>query len=633
MLAVHTLFPKNKTPKNGFEDSFKNDPCLRALSEGRLPDQSPEQYAMFNQVLGMPMVSRTSTEPNVFWLLITSSSIPTDANGRNTNEEDLYHSGLVAHKYTSLSTQRPSDSIESIFNWRHRFPQLYHHHSTSSFSCEVIHMDVALCLMVSHPPEGAELVSRTEISLPNAGYDHESGMYLEDSTWRIATTLSKPAELCHNPAVDPPILNQMSIIPILSMNVQEARIKVPFPAMAWAHAFTSLTDLSQKPLTLNTVNTSHLLDEISMYQEVQWSPGPGVPFQRRAMILWTFRQSKDGEESCTTWRYLEMGNRGRHECMSPDLDHNQRLNASMHETFNTSFIGDTLETTAMDPFIQSHSLVNQTGLATPPATAGLQSPFGEHQQPVYALSGLGITNHFNIGGNSLSFESVTSVDNEATLVESNVAGNLDSFIGNNNASLASFDGGNQEWVLDGRGSSNAVDSFVSGNTNWTYSELQSASNSVTLHLGGWEDVATINTKGNNNWVLEEGLKGHEWTGRGMEERVKELEWVVELPAQANEDNEWESTRSQIDTVESVGQGANQEGLDEDGYEVVGNWIEERHDRHEDIDALSGLKDEEHAAYTFSSKKDEIKKELWEGIGEAGDEADPCEYLQLGDRSK
>jgi hypothetical protein len=32
-------------------------------------------------------------------------------------------------------------------------------------------MDVALCLMVSHPPEGAELVSRTEISLPNEGYD------------------------------------------------------------------------------------------------------------------------------------------------------------------------------------------------------------------------------------------------------------------------------------------------------------------------------------------------------------------------------------------------------------------------------------------------------------------------------
>jgi transcriptional enhancer factor len=577
-------------------------------------------------------------EPNVFWLLITSSSIPTDPSGRSTNEEELYQSGLVAHKYTSLSSQRPRDSIESISNWRARFPQLFRLYTTSSLSCDIIYMDVALSLMTSHPPEGAELVSRTEISIPNSGHDQETNIYLNNSTWRIATTLSKPAELCRDPAVDPAIENQTSIIPVLSMNAQETRIKVPFPAMAWAHAFTSLTDLSQRPPSLSGLNASSLLDEISMFQEVQCSPGPGRPFQRRAIILWTFRKSRDGESSCTTWRYLDPGSPSRHDCMSPDPGHSERINADMSENFNSSFMAETLENTVMDPFIQSHSHQQHTGLSTPPATAGLLSPFGAHQQSVYAMSGLGIEPQFNIPGDSLSFESAATVDSESTLVESDVVGNLENFIVNSNVGieLAGFDSGHQSWDLDGASDNNAVQSFESSNPNWAYSALHNPSNSVTPHLGGWEDIGTGSSKG-DEWIVEEVSKGQEWTESGVEQRVKELEWVVELPAQDDEERVWEVTECEVDIVKptSTRNEANAAELDEEDYEAVGNWVEERHDHHESVDELSNLNDlrpSEQGAYSPSPHKTPGTKEgVWEGLNVT--DGDGFDYTQLTERLK
>jgi transcriptional enhancer factor len=60
-------------------------------------------------------------KPILFWLLITSTSVPDEVNGKDVHEEDLLNEGMVAHRFTGLSTQRQRDSLETISNWGNVF--------------------------------------------------------------------------------------------------------------------------------------------------------------------------------------------------------------------------------------------------------------------------------------------------------------------------------------------------------------------------------------------------------------------------------------------------------------------------------------------------------------------------------
>ncbi|KAG9229367.1 hypothetical protein BJ875DRAFT_475021 [Amylocarpus encephaloides] len=524
--------------------------------------------------------------PTLFWLLITSTSIPTDNSAHSTSEEDLYHSGLVAHKYTSLSTQQPRESIEYISNWRHRFPQLLQLYTKScSTNCDIIHMDVALSLMSSHPPEGAELVSRTELSIPNNshGLDRDYRDFnLNNTTWQIITTLHKPPELCRDSNVDPPVERQTSIIPVLSMSARETRIKVPFPANAWAHAFTSLTDMTQKS-GFNSSLAAQALSEITMFQEVKSCPSPGRPFTRRAIILWTFHKSRVGEPSCANWRYLEGGSPSQRECMSPDPGVVERAIAGMNENFGSGFLGEsTQQGSIADPFVQQHRQHHHTGLATPPASAGLHSLFESHSQPVYGF-GVSHHGHFSMPVGNLSFSSTTTVDSESTLVESE-ATNIETFLANNavGVGLGTFDDQHHSWGLEGH--ANTTESF-DGLNSWSYSYLP---NSATPQLGGWEDLGA-DAKAHSQIWMEPNLKHtieHEWT-QSVEEKAKESQWVVELPAQQTEEGSQWGRESQ----EEIQRTSDEDGTTE-GYELVESWVEKRHDSHEDITQLQDFKNEE-----------------------------------------
>lgn len=365
--------------------------------------------------------------PVLFWLLMTSSSLSIDDRNRDVHEEDLYAGGLVAHRFTGLSAQRSRDSLEVIANWRQRFPFLQQLYNAGELDCDIIHMEASLNLLTTQPPEGSELCSRTVLSMPGRQTDGE---------WRIVTTLSKPPELYRDQISDPPLEAQAFLVEVTSVNDGETRIKVPFPASPWAQAFSCLRNIQSKyeEKQKHTFNVGmglcrparEYVDLISMYQEVQSSAGPGLPFVRRAIILWTFRQASNNERNGTNWRYLD-ATPPRRMCMSPSPHPTHHVQASMNETFN-SWSEPPLHLqhpSMIDPFAQS--------LATPPHTAALQSPFA----PNYTYN----SQSYDLPGENLSFVSNTNtIDSESTLVDhSDVTANIDNFLCNSQVHLNDFE--------------------------------------------------------------------------------------------------------------------------------------------------------------------------------------------------
>jgi transcriptional enhancer factor len=387
------------------------------------------------------------------------------------SELDLRNDGLVLHRYSGLSAQaRPRGTLEAIAHWRQRFPCLAHLLATEDLNCEIIHMDASLDLMETHAPDKSELLTRLEMTLP--------GRALAPCAWKSVTSLIKPAELYGDPSKDPMLDGTEFPMYVVGYNSTETRIKVAIPAETWAYTFTQLMNLhfelekkrnilgsssstsSAYPHNSNNNNNarpsiSDYVDQISMYQELQSSYGEYMPFIRRAILIWTFRKARSGEGSDTTWRYVDPAP-PRHMCMSPPPQahaHGHLGSSSMNEynnNNNNAWLNCDLQTShnrngLLDPFVQ--------GLATPPHTAGLQSPFdapGGTQQVFSYPSHPGFDMSMSEG---LSFVSHATADSESTLVDLHAERELDNlFSAHANAgALAEYDadGVGANWHLQG----------------------------------------------------------------------------------------------------------------------------------------------------------------------------------------
>jgi len=398
---------------------------------GRLPKN---KYDCYDEPTHTLTSHSSSMKPVLFWLLMTSSSLSHDDRHHDVQEEDLYNEGLVTHKFSRLSAQRQRASLDTIPSWRQRFPYLQQLYTSGELDCEIIHMEASLNLLTNQPPEGSELCSRMVLSVPGRQHDTE---------WRIVTTLSKPPELYRDQRSDPPLEAQPFAVDVTSINDNETRIKVPFPASPWAQAFSCLRNIQAKyeEKQAHSFNTGmgstrparDYVDLISMYQEVQSAAGPHSPFVRRTIIIWTFRQASSSDRNGTFWRYVDPAPVPRRMCMSPSPHPSHHLQANMNENFNSW--SDTpmhlQQPNIMDPFVQ--------GLATPPHTAGLQSPFAA-QNYAYNQS-------YDMPSENLSFVSTTTVDSESTLVENDVAANIDNFLMNSHVHLKDFEHASQSWQL------------------------------------------------------------------------------------------------------------------------------------------------------------------------------------------
>jgi transcriptional enhancer factor len=504
--------------------------------------------------------------PVLFWLLITSSSVPDEVNGKDVHEEDLLNEGMVAHRFTGLSSQRQRDSLETISNWRQRFPYLQQLATAGELQCDVIHMDVSLNLLLSHPPEGAELCCQTVLSFPQP-HEYE---------WRIITTLNRPPELYRDPHSDPPINGEICPGQATSLGDDETRVKIPFPAVGWANAVTCLTNLQAKydekrknqalglMVNSNARPAREYVEQISMYQEVQSSPGPCMPFTRRAIIAWTFRQAHDGEENLTHWRYLD-ASPPRRLCMSPSPHSSHQIKASMPENFN-----NWAETTLsmhqglMDPFVQS--------LVTPPNTAGLQPPFDAR--------GYGYGNqNFDLPGENLSFVSSNTMDSEAMLVDHDTTANIDHFLSSVNAGLGDYNHNAASWTLT------ATENF-DADLVWTTYSVPSSKPVIgwdgdVVKGHAWNDIpVSVGEVDGKTWDGDEGKHElREWTNVASSSPLKMGEkegyaWMNETRSPAKIGSYVENIEQKRGVwIEENGVGEENGGYDEvgetkDGFEIA-----------------------------------------------------------------
>lgn len=382
----------------------------------------------------MDVQSHRSIRPDTFWLLVTSTSVP-DRRGRYMSETDLHRDQVVAHQYTRLHSQTSREHLENLPHWRRRFPNLARIHSSNELNCEILHMDVSLELMRGHVLDGAELVTRMEMLIPGPDFGRHQ--------WKIVTSLIKPQGPYYEGLdYNTPLDCRTFEAEVQDVTEADARIKVPFPANTWAHTFTCLTNLerihdenrktqsfSGAPLNGSTRSAREYVEQISMYQEVLSSSGEGMQFMRRAIILWTFRKAGHGKQGSTTWRYVDpLPSHRLYMSPSPHPSHN--VSAAVTENFN-SWADNPIDLqgfNVLDPFVQ--------GLATPPNTAGLQSPFVN----VYGYT----DHHFDV---HMGLISNATVGNESTVVENETTAKIDSFLSNAIVNLHDFDHNSNGWHL------------------------------------------------------------------------------------------------------------------------------------------------------------------------------------------
>jgi transcriptional enhancer factor len=558
-------------------------------------------------------------KPVLFWLLITSSSVPDEVNGKDVREEDLLNEGVVAHRFTGLSTQRQRDNLTTIPDWRQRFPYLQQLVHAGEMQCDIIHMDVSLNLLMSHPPEGAELCCQTVLSFSQP-HEYE---------WRVITTLSRPPELYRDPHSDPPVEGEACLGQATSVGDGETRVKIPFPAVGWANAVTCLTNLQSKyeekrknqalglPSNSNARPAREYIKQISMYQEVESSPGPRMPFTRRAIIVWTFHEAHEGEGNGTHWRYLD-ASPPRRLCMSPSPHSSLHLSASMSENFASWAETPLMNENLMDPFVH--------GLTVPPHSAGLQSPFDASS---YGYGGGG-GGSFDLPGDNLSFVSSNTMDSEATLVDHDTAAHIDHFLSNVNAGLGNYDHGGASWTLP------AAENF-DADPAWANYIVPSSTPAIGWDVGDgkghgvWNqvDVGNVGVDGKQMGWGEDGEKQvlQDWTNVVGSSRVKVDEKQEPLHGWCNvvggSSAKIASYVENIDQklgawIEENGDGEEKGGYDEvgdskDSYEMVGK-MKNGYPQVGDLHGVIG-NGMEHGSHEPKAHMHE-----WDGVGDGFDYA-------------
>jgi transcriptional enhancer factor len=409
----------------------------------------------------------------------------------------MHNEAAVAHKFTKLGTEKHRTKLESVIGWRQKFPHLNQLDTMGELNCDIIHMDATLNLLSTEPPPGSELVSQSILSIPGKQTNH--------CVWRMVTTLHKPPELYRDPMMDERLENEVFPVDVISKTESETRIKASFPIFHWAHAFSCLVGIQaqydEHQRSLQSYGTSsdplsrparEYVEQVAMYQEVQSAAALNMPFIRRAVIIWTFHQTREGEGNSTNWRYLDAAP-ARRMCMSPSPHPSHLASSAMNENFNSwAETPLLLQQSMLDPFVQ--------GLATPPQSAGLQPAFGTSPYP---FSGSG----FDLPVGNLSFISSTTVDSEVTLVDHEASTNIDHFLLNVNMADYSQDASQDPstWQLP------ATENF-DADPAWAYT-VPSSTPAV-----GWDDAKTPawpdlpDTK-NTNWTDDTSSK-HEWIEPG-----------------------------------------------------------------------------------------------------------------------
>lgn len=363
---VHFFFPRqeNKEEKNRRRkacskkqplsatelkeiESFKKNPVLIALAEGRLPDERPN-YEYFAQILALN--DQIAIRPKRCWIFVSHPNVTVRGDGsgylthtgdrldrteyphleRNlekekwAKEEQHIFKGSLLHEFTKEIRQVESSTVREVSRgWETSFPELHERLEAiiaADSRCDYLHMNVALELKEKRGfPNQSDFNSWIEINIEQP--------QLLSHRWKVETKLVRPAELSFVSEKSPPqtyyetgaeIAIQYQHNPgceahrnvavgghhghhhqcacINSARGRREWVMVPFPADAWARTLTNAAEYPAHPFTGGRRGTSRRT---------------AAPFKREDPSISDDNDDTDGTSSSTRSSPIASRNRDR----------------------------------------------------------------------------------------------------------------------------------------------------------------------------------------------------------------------------------------------------------------------------------------------------------------------------------
>ncbi|GAB0135879.1 hypothetical protein EsDP_00004201 [Epichloe bromicola] len=266
--CFHFLFPSEEKKEPGStnsddyydeeeQESFKSNPVLTALAEGRVPDVKPN-YEYFSQLLALQ--SSICARPKTCEIFVSSSDIKIrddvayDAHGTPLDQASFPHlnkylncddspnvlgKDVLLHEYTRSLDRTTSACAKSVTRrWQNDAPAMYETLELPSRDEECLLLEMCATLELHEHakfPSGSELTGFVEVAITQPA--------LQTHRWKCVTRLTRPAELHSDDGKQGVYTNDSGIhrrgcsdakVDCDCHTRPRQDIHVPFPAVEWA---------------------------------------------------------------------------------------------------------------------------------------------------------------------------------------------------------------------------------------------------------------------------------------------------------------------------------------------------------------------------------------------------------------
>lgn len=359
--CFHFLFPSEEKKEPGStnsedyydeeeQESFKSNPILTALAEGRVPDVKPN-YPYFSQLLALQ--SYITVRPKTCEIFVSSSDIKIrdeiayDINENALDQTSFPHlnkynncddgpnvlgKDVLLHEYTRSLDHSTSASVKSVTRrWQKDAPAMYDTLELPGRDEDCLLLEMCATLELHEHakfPSGSELTGFVEVAITQQA--------LQNHQWKCVTRLTRPAELHSDESGQTAVYTNESGIhrrgcsdskPDCDCHTRSRQdIHVPFPAVEWASILSMAVQYpdaehqraKEKRMKIGAGGKksdveragskrkrseddgdaaswarreptgSDLICKVAMYQEL-WSRAPdSAQWQRQGIIFWRF---------------------------------------------------------------------------------------------------------------------------------------------------------------------------------------------------------------------------------------------------------------------------------------------------------------------------------------------------------
>ncbi|KAK1238336.1 hypothetical protein MKX07_006482 [Trichoderma sp. CBMAI-0711] len=356
--CFHFLFPSEEKKEPGStnsddyydeegQESFKSNPILTALAEGRVPEVRPN-YEYFSQLLSLQRL--ITVRPKTCEIYVSSAEIKIqddgayDANNTPLDQASFPHlnkytncdefpdalgKDVLLHEYTRSLDRATSACLKTVTRrWQKDAPAMYETLDLPTRDEECLLLELCSTLELHEHakfPSGSELTGFVEVAITQKELHHHH--------WKCVTRLTRPDELYGDDSKRGVYTNESGIhhrgCSDSKMNDCECHrhprqdIHVPFPAVEWASILSTAVQYpdvehqrkrekrheAKKQHDLGRAGSkrkrsedegdaaswsrreptgSDLICKVAMYQEL-WSRAPdSTQWKRQVIIFWRF---------------------------------------------------------------------------------------------------------------------------------------------------------------------------------------------------------------------------------------------------------------------------------------------------------------------------------------------------------